>query len=908
MKRAWCCDERRLLAVKEAGVLNGIEYLEVLDTDAPPPPSLRQRTLFVRLLKPAAGLTKSNVDISGGERVPVVEVEWAEPATALPPGEDPALVAGLDDPDTVLVVRTESRGDFSMYTLTLVAAPGGDDPPAGFDPLLAAVEFSFKVECPSDFDCEPPIHCPPPAGVALAIDYLAKDFGSFRALMLDRLSLLAPGWTERSPADAGVALVEALAYVADELSYRQDAVATEAYIATARRRVSLRRHARLVDYVVHDGCNARTWMRVEVNGGAVPLDAHTQLLTRVPGVPPRIVPGGAEHRAALAGRAETFETMEDALLYESHRRFDFWTWGDAGCCLPRGATSATLVGDHPELKAGDVLVLAEVASPTTGLPDDADPTKRAAVRLTNVTSSTDPSGGLFADPPINDPVAVTEITWDEADALDFPLCLSVEEHPDLVVAEAWGNVVLADHGRTVADEPLGEVPAPVLDYAVAGGVPCESSSQMPVSARYRPELAVAPVTNAPPVPAAAAAAGVATPELLADLSAGTFVVLEAWLRARGFDVTAEHATVRGGDGVWSVSDGSVVVRLRERNGTIEVFPRAFSATKTIATDPRAARPSIELVDVTAATGEKWNARADLLASGSDSAEFVVEVEHDGAAHLRFGDGVHGRRVEPGTSFNATYRVGNGTAGNVGAGAIAHVATNQGGVVGVSNPLPAAGGVEPESAEAVRRDAPEAFLVQQRAVTADDYARMTERSALVQRAAATFRWTGSWRTVFVTADRNEGLAVDAPFEGDIRSHLEPFRMAGYDLEVDSPRYVALEIDLFVCVDRGHFRSDVRRAVLDALSSGTRADGTLGFFHPDRYTFGTPVYLSAIVAAAQAVPGVESVRVQLFRRQREPLSSALDTGVLVMGRLEIARLDNDPNFPEHGVLNVTMGGGK
>ncbi|HEY7875674.1 MAG TPA: putative baseplate assembly protein, partial [Actinomycetota bacterium] len=120
--------------------------------------------------------------------------------------------------------------------------------------------------------------------------------------------------------------------------------------------------------------------------------------------------------------------------------------------------------------------------------------------------------------------------------------------------------------------------------------------------------------------------------------------------------------------------------------------------------------------------------------------------------------------------------------------------------------------------------------------------------------------------------------------------------------------ALEVELFVCVDQDHFRSDVRRAVLEVLSSGTRSDGTLGFFHPDRYTFGTPVYLSAIVAAAQAVPGVESVRVQSFRRQREPLSSALDTGVLVMGRLEIARLDNDPNFPEHGVLDLTMGGGK
>ena len=256
-----CCDERRLLAVKEAGVLNGIEYVEVSDSEAPTQ-ALRQRTLFVRLLEPAPALTKANVTIAGGERIATVEVEWIAPATALPAGESTALVAGLEDPSRVLLVRTASRGDFSRYVLRLVAGAGDDSPPAGFDPLLASVEFSFKVECPSDFDCKPDCDCPPEQADAPSIDYLAKDFSSFRALMLDRLSLLAPEWMERTPADAGVALVEALAYVADELSYRQDAVATEAYLATSRRRTSLRRHARLVDYLVHEGSNARAWVRV----------------------------------------------------------------------------------------------------------------------------------------------------------------------------------------------------------------------------------------------------------------------------------------------------------------------------------------------------------------------------------------------------------------------------------------------------------------------------------------------------------------------------------------------------------------------------------------------------------------------------------------------------------------------
>ena len=88
--------------------------------------------------------------------------------------------------------------------------------------------------------------------------------------MLDRMSALMPQWRERNPADLGVALVEVLAYVGDYLSYQQDAVATEAYLGTARRRVSVRRHARLVDYSMHDGCNARAWVQVQVNAD-VPL-------------------------------------------------------------------------------------------------------------------------------------------------------------------------------------------------------------------------------------------------------------------------------------------------------------------------------------------------------------------------------------------------------------------------------------------------------------------------------------------------------------------------------------------------------------------------------------------------------------------------------------------------------------
>jgi predicted phage baseplate assembly protein len=286
----------------------------------------------------------------------------------------------------------------------------------------------------------------------------------------------------------------------------------------------------------------------------------------------------------------------------------------------------------------------------------------------------------------------------------------------------------------------------------------------------------------------------------------------------------------------------------------------------------------------------------------------VETENDGTAFLRFGDDVHGRRPDLGTTFTATYRVGNGASGNVGADTIGHIVSTVSGVFdAVTNPMPAAGGIDPEDIEAARRDAPQAFRTQERAVTAADYSAAAEHRADVQHAAGTFRWTGSWYSVFVTAERFAGGAVDAPFQGELRRHLEPFRMAGYDLEVDSPRRVALDVALHLCVKPGYFRSEVLRAVKAELSSGVLPDGRLALFHPDKFSFGEPVYLSRIVATAQAVKGVDSVSTLKFQRMGAPGMGSLDSGVIPIGRLEIAQLANNPNFPERGRLTLAAGGG-
>ena len=846
-----CCEQRRLEVLRRSGSKNAIEFLEVLDHAAPPgvPP---QRTLFVRLLHPATTLTTDNLRIFGGTRVPTVAIEWLAPADALPPQAEPGLTDGLEELPRTLVIRTASSGDFSRYTLAIVANSGSDDPPADFDPLLSSIDFSFKVECPTDFDCDAPLPCVPAPVPTPRIDYLAKDYAGFRRLMLDRLSLLVPGWNERSAADLGVTLVELLAFAADTLSYRQDVVANEGYLNTARQRISVRRHARLVDYYLHEGCNARAFVHFKVLRNASPqfLPRHSRLLTTAPDAPAVIEPGSIDERKARASGVLVFETAHEATLHESLNELDFYTWGDEACCLPRGATRATLAGNLEVLEAGAFLVFQEVQSPTSTSDADADRTHRHAVRLTRVVVGEDPSGRLFEEPPVDGPVPVTHIEWDASDALPFALCISAPQKPRVCIA--LGNIVLADHGETIHEEDLGKVPRPPAPFAHRDhvvGECCDPPPPIQRPPRYRPLLSEVPLTH-----------GFNFAELL---------------------IPPPDA------------------------------PQDFwSAAALRALDARDAVPQLApVIGEFEDESDEWFVQRDLLASDGQARDFAIEVRDDSRAQLRFGDGTHGRIPAGHTEFKATYRKGNGAAGNVGAGAITHAVLAPAlAIEEITNPLPAFGGADAEDIEVARRDAPQAFRTQERAVTAADYAAASERRAEVQRAAATFRWTGSWHTVFVTADRVGGAAVDSPFEDKLRAHLERFRMAGYDLEVDAPRFVPLDLELHICVKPGFFRSAVLAAVRDALSSTQLPDGRLGAFHPDNFTFGQAVYASRVVAAVQAVEGVESVRLDRFEKLADPDPATLEQGVIPIGRLEIAQLANDPNYRDRGRLRLSAGGGQ
>jgi hypothetical protein len=844
--------EARRALVEGRADLDGIDFVEVL-ANAPYLPNYvpgapRQRTLLVHLLNHAvpANWDAPRVAITGGvrpdPRVNPVGVQWAYPALALAGATDGGggaipPVAGLDgvepvdrtlvdvnlppdeaDRERVFVVRTTTSGDWSQYVLRLLG-DGGVGVPAGFDDPLSQAPFTFTVDCPSDLDCCPPADQLAPPVSATVLDYLARDYDALRTRLLDRLSSLVPGWTDRNAADPAVMAVELFAYLGDRLAYWQDAAAVEAYLGTARQRTSARRHARLLSYSVHEGCSARAWLALTTDStltlkaGAAVSDAPSRDPLR---------PVDADGLDAAI-----FETCADVEIRPSRNRIGIHTWGDADHVLGEGTTSAyvayrTSDGD-PQLRAGDVLVLADCPhdGEDGGPAELGDPAARYVVRL-------DREPVVHPDPLAPDRT-VLEVHWYAEDALPSALRASEPGPAGRPAARAvvLANIVLADHGATVTWEDLD--PPQVSDPA-----------------RYTPRLARTGLAFAvPPEPTST-----------------------------------------------SISAASALA----------------------APDPRRAVAQLLLDD----GSRTWQPRPDLIASGRLAAHVVVEPDPDGSARLRFGDGVTGRAPAAEARFRARYRLGAGSVGNVAAGRLTtwllrpdgSSTVPSGAQVEVWNPLRATGGTDPEPLEQVRQLAPSAYRHQLRAVTDADYADAAQSVSGVQRSIARRRWTGSWYAEEVTVDALAARADDPAVPAAVLTLLEGRRLAGRDVESARPVYAPLHLELFACVAPAFERSDVERRLAAALSARDLGGGRTGFFHPDRFTFGQPLFLSDVVAAAMAVTGVSWVEMRRFSRLGAPASAtaaALAAGRIDVQPREVLRCDSDPNDPEAGRVDLVLGGG-
>jgi hypothetical protein len=374
--------------------------------------------------------------ISGGARVRAGNGDGEVRVTA--------VAAGSSGANNTLKLTVEPIGDYSTYTLhaKFQAKDSGNDYEL-FDPFFSEIDFKFRPGCFST-DCAPEWCRTPAAQPEPAIDYMAKDYDSFKHTLISAMMQRVPGWRPTSEADLDQVLIELFSAAADELSDYQDRVMNEAYLATARKRVSLARLARLVDYHIHQGNQASTWLAFEVGYEGI-LPAKQQAGTR----------GGPSDP-----RSQVFVTQAKPPIHVHHllNGMHLYTWSDAKTTLAAGSTMADLFLDDPTSKAeaeklrdmirdGTIerLLVQEHKNPKTGREPGTDPTKRQLLTLVRDGAE------VIHDPDPGNPTSLNAGTWvirvRWREKLKQTYCFVDEAGVVNDVALFHGNLARAYHGR-----------------------------------------------------------------------------------------------------------------------------------------------------------------------------------------------------------------------------------------------------------------------------------------------------------------------------------------------------------------------------------------------------------------------------------------------------------------------------
>jgi hypothetical protein len=773
-----------------------------------------QTTLDVFFLKDPAAIIPSLVNdlqpaqfriesISGGEsiaEVPVTAISWQ-------------VVEGRN----VARLTTATPGDFSYYRLRI------ED--NRIDQFFNGIRFSFKANCPSDFDCKAGPHdCPPEPQPDYAVNYLARDYGSLRQALLDFASERYPDWRDRLEPDTGVMLVELMAALGDEMAYYQDRVSREGYLETATQRRSVRRLARLVDYEVHDGLGASTWLDFQVAAG----QSGT--------VPARFAVRDRENRIAFETGVGLFDPGSGFSVDSRLNELTAHIWDKSAACLPAGATDLYINADLSAVLPAQpdkwMLLFTRPTAPSI-------PIRKLPVRVVESSVETDSVEG----------VTVTHLVWDSRQATPFEM--------DMETLVVHGNLVRATAGETFTTQFR-------IGPSTAAKDPAEALE------RQGPHGSIAYLFSLPKTEPA-------DPEYRGDL-------------------------------VWRGSDP------RQGRPEIRLFEAKLSGNIWVESDEWHWQRSLLGVNSSLPSDKDFTLDDGTWRRVLGVRRIGAEIVHrdyatgDGTT-IRFGDDEFGLQPPDDSMFQVHYRLGNGRRGNVAPDTL--VSFNPIAlpfVDAVTNPLASVDGIDPETIDNVRSDAPQAFrAITYRAVRPEDYAEAVERLPWVQRAGAAFRWTGSWLTCFVTPDPRGSFRLTEDERIEAEAQLDRFRQAGREAYLLDPVFANIDLEIVVCVEPGFYPGDVKERTLEALFGSKTEPRTIGFFSPDNFTFGTPLERSAIEAAIQRVPGVRAVERMRFRRRGwfdwRPFAEL----VYPVATNEIVRIENLPDFPERGSVRLLMEGG-
>ena len=296
---------------------------------------------------------------------------------------------------------------------------------------------------------------------------------------------------------------------------------------------------------------------------------------------------------------------------------------------------------------------------------------------------------------------------------------------------------------------------------------------------------------------------------------------------------------------------------------------------------------------------EWTLQESLAFSRELLREYVIEIDDADRAAVIFGDGVLGAFPEAGAEVRATYRVGGGAAGNVGANTIQTiVGAPQLALLGAqaTNPSPTSGGSERESIERAVQHAPAVFRSLKRAVTAADYEALALDFPGVGRVRA--RAT-NWNTVTMAVAPAGGGLVSDILRANLLAYFEDKRPLSTRIEIGQVDYVPILVIAEIGVLPYYSRDDVAQQVR------TAAGALLTF---DEVDFAIPIYLSRFYEVIEDVEGVRFANITQFRREDrlpDPANPSIQiepSGKITLGENEIPMPPTAPQYA--GGLSVVV----
>ena len=318
-----------------------------------------------------------------------------------------------------------------------------------------------------------------------------------------------------------------------------------------------------------------------------------------------------------------------------------------------------------------------------------------------------------------------------------------------------------------------------------------------------------------------------------------------------------RSTVRMNANLVPANHGATVPDEILGSGDASKIHQSFSLKKKPLTyisssDPSGSTSTLEV----RVNGVLWRQVRSLYSSGPNDKVYCVQISDDGVVSVKFGDGKRGSRLPTGTyNIVARYREGIGTAGLVPATTLTLPKRKPLGIRSIANPTDATGGVDPESRDEARTNAPSTVLTMERIVSRKDLEDFARAFAGVGKSSAVEVNNKQTQLLLLTVGSSEEGPFDLTSEAfkNLTSAIKLATEPSFRVQILTYAPKQFEVDADVQIDAAYVAADVIATVKSALTAA---------FNFSQRQFGESVSLAEVMATIQRVPGVLMVDINIL----------------------------------------------